>query len=461
MVAVDDCAAACDASATTISSARREHAERRRDPVVTAAMGPPADAAAMLASCRHTAIHAKTFNLCHGATGSARVFALEVGWSMPSKTAGRGQPCGGGRVARHCASLADHLGLSPASVSLVLNRAPAAAGDSARRPRIASAPRRRRFGYRPNTLAKSLRRQRTLTIGVMVPEISEGYAALVMSGIEDALLQAGYLYFVASHRHRPTSIDEYPRLMLDRAVDGLIAVDTPLRSAAAGAGRRRLRATPRRRASPTSSSTTSARPRQALAHLRELGHRRIAYHQGAAVQLGHGGPLARRSARRRAAHGLAVDRAAGRRSSTASSPLPDLGYTRDAPAAGRDAALHGAVRLQRHLGARRDPRDPRSRAARAGGRVGRRLRRHRERGLPAPGADDGAPAALRDGAAGRRHAGGAPGGAREQGCPRTISLEPTLMVRGTTGPVRTRRQSGPTPSRTDPRARLHVTRSTS
>jgi len=54
-----------------------------------------------------------------------------------------------------------------------------------------------------------------------VPDISEGYSALVMRGIEDALLQAGYLYFVTSHRHRADLVDEYPRLMLDRSVDGL------------------------------------------------------------------------------------------------------------------------------------------------------------------------------------------------------------------------------------------------
>jgi LacI family transcriptional regulator len=48
-----------------------------------------------------------------------------------------------------------------------------------------------------------------------------------MSGVEDHLLQEGYFYFVVSHRHRPDLIDEYPRLFLERSVDGLIAVDTP------------------------------------------------------------------------------------------------------------------------------------------------------------------------------------------------------------------------------------------
>jgi LacI family transcriptional regulator len=75
-------------------------------------------------------------------------------------------------------------------------------------------------------MARSLRAQRSFTIGVVVPEISEGYAALVMSGIEDHLLQEGYFYFVVSHRHRNDLIEEYPRLLEQRAVEGLIAVDT-------------------------------------------------------------------------------------------------------------------------------------------------------------------------------------------------------------------------------------------
>src|SRR5437764_10917930 len=122
--------------------------------------------------------------------------------------------------------LADYLGLSPATVSLVINRS--AVADSIpqdTKDRIFAAA--RKYNYRPNFFARSLRTQRSFTIGVMVPEVSDGYAAMVMSGIEDHLLREGYFYFVASHRHRADLIDEYPRLFLDRSVDGLIAVDTP------------------------------------------------------------------------------------------------------------------------------------------------------------------------------------------------------------------------------------------
>src|ERR1700726_3811169 len=123
-------------------------------------------------------------------------------------------------------SLAARLQLSPATVSLVINRSPAAKSIPQRtQERIREVA--RELNYRPNFVARSLRAQRSFTIGVVVPEISAGYAALVMSGIEDYLLQEGYFYFVVSHRHRPDLIDEYPRLLLERCIDGLIAVDTP------------------------------------------------------------------------------------------------------------------------------------------------------------------------------------------------------------------------------------------
>ncbi len=121
--------------------------------------------------------------------------------------------------------LADHLGLSVATVSLVMNRSPAAKSiphHTQARVRAAA----RELNYRPNVMARMLRQQRSFTIGVIVPEISEGYAALVLSGIEDHLLQEGYFYFVVSHRHRNDLIEEYPRLLQQRAVEGLILVDT-------------------------------------------------------------------------------------------------------------------------------------------------------------------------------------------------------------------------------------------
>jgi DNA-binding LacI/PurR family transcriptional regulator len=174
--------------------------------------------------------------------------------------------------------LAEHLGLSPATVSLVINRSSVA--DSIpqdTKDRIFAAA--RKFKYRPNFFARSLRARRSFTIGVIVPEVSDGYSASVMSGVEDYLLQEGYFYFVASHRHRADLIDEYPRMFVERSVDGLIAVDTPWSMAlpvpvVTVSGHNQVEGV-------TNVVLDHERAADvALRHLHQLGHRHVAFIKG-------------------------------------------------------------------------------------------------------------------------------------------------------------------------------------
>ncbi|MGB7284025.1 MAG: LacI family DNA-binding transcriptional regulator [Candidatus Acidiferrum sp.] len=174
--------------------------------------------------------------------------------------------------------LAAHLGLSQAAVSFVINRSPAAKSIPHRTQELIRAA-ARELNYRPNHLARSLRQQRSFTIGVVVPEISEGYAALVMSGIEDHLLEEGYFYFVVSHHHRKELIAEYPLLLEQRAVEGLIAVDTVLSEkvdvpGVAVSGHRDM---------PGVTNIVLNHGRAAclaLQHLASLGHRCVAFIKG-------------------------------------------------------------------------------------------------------------------------------------------------------------------------------------
>ena len=174
--------------------------------------------------------------------------------------------------------LADHLGLAPATVSLVVNGS-AVADTIAPETRKQILDAAKRFNYRPNFFARCLRTRRSFTVGVMVPEVSEGYNATVLSGIEDDLLQEGYFYFVASHRFRPDLIDEYSQLFLHRSVDGLIVVNTPWHQSL-----------PRPVATVSCHHTIPGVTRivldhhhaaeLALRHLIELGHRKIAFIKG-------------------------------------------------------------------------------------------------------------------------------------------------------------------------------------
>jgi LacI family transcriptional regulator len=199
--------------------------------------------------------------------------------AMPKRKASR-VPRAQGVKTFSLKALAEHLGLAPATVSLVLNDAPVASTIAAEtRAKILAAA--REFNYRPNFMARCLRTRRSFTIGVMVSEVSEGYNSMVLSGIEDQLLKGGYFYFVASHRFRPDLIEQYTELFLDRAVDGLIVVSTPWQ---------RTVSIPITTVSchhhvegATSIVLDHRRAAEiALKHLSKLGHRRIAFIKGQA-----------------------------------------------------------------------------------------------------------------------------------------------------------------------------------
>ena len=124
--------------------------------------------------------------------------------------------------------LAKHLKLSTTTLSLVLNDAPSAVSiPQETKDRIFKAA--RELNYRPNYLARSFRVQRTHTLGVIVPELSDGYSAMVLNGVEAVLAKEGYFYLTASHLHRDDLLKENPRLLMERRVEGIIVVDTPIR----------------------------------------------------------------------------------------------------------------------------------------------------------------------------------------------------------------------------------------
>src|SRR5260370_9478319 len=122
--------------------------------------------------------------------------------------------------------LAEHFGLNPATVSVVLNDVPGRSIPQATRDRIKAAA--KQLNYRPSLLARSLRSRRTLTIGILVPELGDGYHTQVMSGIGDHLMEAGYFYVTAHHRPRKNLVEEYGRMLLSRGAARLIAIETSL-----------------------------------------------------------------------------------------------------------------------------------------------------------------------------------------------------------------------------------------
>jgi LacI family transcriptional regulator, galactose operon repressor len=174
--------------------------------------------------------------------------------------------------------LGDYLDLSPATISLVLNNAPGVRSiPQETRERVLAAA--KKFDYRPSFYARSLRSRQSFSIGVLVPELSDGYSVLVMGGIEEVLMEEGYFYLAASHRRKADLIEEYPRLLMDRSVEGFIAIDTALQHSlplpvVAVAGHKKIEGV-------TNIMLDHRRAAElALRHLYQLGHRQIAFMRG-------------------------------------------------------------------------------------------------------------------------------------------------------------------------------------
>ena len=174
--------------------------------------------------------------------------------------------------------VAEHLGVSQTTVSVVLNESPVA--DAIRpetKVRVFEAA--AKLGYRPNLVARSLRKQRSFSLGILVPHIGDAYPGKILQGIEEFLSTAGYTYLVASHLRDPEKVVALPRFMMQRSVEGLIFIDTtfvdglPL-PAIAIAGHQSVEGV-------TNVILDHRRAAElALSHLKELGHTRIAFMKG-------------------------------------------------------------------------------------------------------------------------------------------------------------------------------------
>ncbi len=174
--------------------------------------------------------------------------------------------------------LATYLGVSQTTVSFVLNDAPLAKNltEETRR-RVHEAA--RKFNYRPSYFALNLHKTGSDSVGVIVPEHSEGYFTVVMEGVERYLLQKHFLYFTACHYYKPKLVKEYSELLMNRGAEGLLLLntdvdfDTPLPVVALAGHKEKEGVT-------NVFIDHRAAARLAIRHLYDLGHRKIAFMKG-------------------------------------------------------------------------------------------------------------------------------------------------------------------------------------
>ncbi len=175
-------------------------------------------------------------------------------------------------------TLAEYLELSQTTVSLVLNDSPSAKSiPPDTRKRVMEAA--QKLNYRPNYFARSLRQNRSMSVGVLAPDLSEGYFTRVMSGVVAELTAAQYFYFTACHDWRPELMVEYPKLFQERAVDGILLLNTPVAFELSLP----IVAISAHDSKPNVTNVMLDHERAvflALEHLQKLGHRKIAFMRG-------------------------------------------------------------------------------------------------------------------------------------------------------------------------------------
>ncbi len=174
--------------------------------------------------------------------------------------------------------IADHFGLAESTVSRVLNNKGRVGAETRQRVLEYAA----QVNYHPNLLARGLKEQRSSTVGVLMPDITNEYYALMFKAIDDRMRAAGFTSILFNtnedmareqevlgylHSSRvdgmivatsgSSAYDHLPDALLDRIVfvDNIPAVTRPVRFVG---------------------SDNVASSRELTEHLIEHGHRRIA-----------------------------------------------------------------------------------------------------------------------------------------------------------------------------------------
>ena len=109
------------------------------------------------------------------------------------------------------------------TVSAVINEKPGITQHTRLRVREAIA----QLDYHPNFLASSLRAQRSLTIGVLIPSITNPFFPEFVRGIEDVAQKRGYTLFLCNSDDDEQKEISYIQLLRRHRIAGLIAAFQP------------------------------------------------------------------------------------------------------------------------------------------------------------------------------------------------------------------------------------------
>ena len=141
-------------------------------------------------------------------------------------------PAPKGRVTPHRVSrrptlkdVAQLAGVDPSLVSRIVNNDPQAASTPETRQRVLDAV--AKLGYRASVAARNLRMARTMTVGLLLPDLTNPMYVSIVRGVESAADELGYGIVIGS-RVDSAPHQELTRLLTDGRVDGLLVASGTL-----------------------------------------------------------------------------------------------------------------------------------------------------------------------------------------------------------------------------------------
>jgi LacI family transcriptional regulator len=113
-------------------------------------------------------------------------------------------------------------GVSTSTVSHVINQTRFVSEDT--RQRVYAAM--EELHYTPNNIAQSLRRQRTNTIGVLMPTTANPYFGGMLAAIESASFEHGHNLVIGNANNDPDREHAYLDVLISRQIDGMLLIST-------------------------------------------------------------------------------------------------------------------------------------------------------------------------------------------------------------------------------------------
>lgn len=117
--------------------------------------------------------------------------------------------------------VAQYAGVSPSTVSYVINDGPRSVSEQTRQKVLQAID---TLGYRPNAVARNLRRQSTNTIGLILPDTCNTYFAEVAEGIESVAFENNYMVVFCNSDYKIDRELSYVDHLLSERVAGIIII---------------------------------------------------------------------------------------------------------------------------------------------------------------------------------------------------------------------------------------------